>query len=80
MDLGAGTATVHVAVVDVVGATPTSCVDLLQIRPLPAGAAWKVLDLLIESALEGAGLHPDLPRGWSIKRKLAHAKALVGFP
>ncbi|KXS54490.1 MAG: Uncharacterized protein AWU57_1114 [Marinobacter sp. T13-3] len=37
--------------------------------PLVFGAAWKVLDLLIELTLEQDGYEPDQPRGWSIKRK-----------
>jgi hypothetical protein len=30
------------------GATPESCIDLLQLRPLLFGTAWTVLDLLLE--------------------------------
>lgn len=52
IDFAADTANVAISVVDTVGATPSECVDLLAIRPLLVGAAWKILDLLFETALE----------------------------
>lgn len=42
--------------------------------PLVFGAAWKVLDLLMELALAHAGYQPDLARGWSIAEKGRLAK------
>lgn len=40
----------YISVHETIGATPDSCVELLGIRPLLFGAAWKVLDLLLEEA------------------------------
>ena len=67
---------------DIMGATPGGCVDLLGIRPLLAGTAWKVLDLLLETAFDLARLPRDAASGrwWSIDRKLRHARANVGRP
>jgi hypothetical protein len=44
---------------------------LADLRPLLFGAAWKVLDLLVELALHRAGEQPDRPNGteWTIDRK-----------
>lgn len=39
-----------------------------------------MLDLLLEAALDEAGQPPDLRRGWSIKAKIAHARARTGRP
>jgi hypothetical protein len=48
---------------------------LADLRPLLFGAAWKVLDLLIELALHGAGEQPDRGNGtdWSIGGKKTRA-------
>jgi hypothetical protein len=48
---------------------------LADLRPLLFGAAWKVLDLLVELALRGAGEQPDRQHGteWTIERKKALA-------
>ncbi|MGH3772386.1 MAG: hypothetical protein ACRDRW_13500 [Pseudonocardiaceae bacterium] len=80
VDLAANSAATAVAVHDTVGLTPSGCVDLLQIRPLLTGTAWKVLDLLLETALDLAGQSPDQKRGWTIKKKLAHAGLRTGRP
>jgi hypothetical protein len=48
---------------------------LADLRPLLFGAAWKVLDFLVELALHGAGEQPDRRNGteWSIEGKSARA-------
>jgi hypothetical protein len=48
---------------------------LSDLRPLLFGATWKVLDLLIELALHGAGEQPDHQNGteWTIKGKKTRA-------
>ncbi|WP_336269506.1 hypothetical protein [Vreelandella arctica] len=46
--------------------------------PLVFGAAWKVLDLLLELAFSRAGRKPDQERGWSIKKKCRLAKQGAG--
>src|SRR4051794_29658913 len=58
---------VNIRLTDTLGPTPKSCVDLLQIRPLLTGAAWKVVDLLVEYALDEAGYRPSRGRRWSIQ-------------
>jgi hypothetical protein len=74
----------QVGVADTFGATPERCIDLLQIRPLLFGTAWKVLDMLVEAALATAGETPDLNHGrWSIggkDGKASKARASVGRP
>lgn len=80
IDLAANTADIAISVSDTLGPTPIGCIELLRIRPLLVGAAWKVLDLLLETALSEAGMQGDTPRGWSIKRKVAHAKGTDGRP
>jgi hypothetical protein len=76
------TTTAHVQFTEVIGATPERCVDLLQIRPLLLGTAWKVLDLLLEEALAEAGEQPDQKKKsrWSIERKKALAQKGAGKP
>lgn len=56
------------------GPTPSGCIDLLRIRPLLVGAAWKVIDLLLEQALALSPFMPDQAHGWSIEKKLGHAR------
>lgn len=34
------------------GATPGRCIEMLGIRPLLFGAAWKIMDAVIETAFE----------------------------
>lgn len=53
VDLAADTVATAVAANETVGPTPAGCVDLLGIRPPLAGAAWKVLDLLLEATRPG---------------------------
>jgi len=72
---------------ETIGPTPQGCVDLLQIRPLLTGTAWKVIDLLLETALDLAGEARDRKSkfsiDWSIdgeKGKVAHARKLTGRP
>lgn len=75
-------ATTHVAigVQDSIGVTPEGCVEQLALRPLLTGAAWKVLDLLLEEALAQSGLTPDQSRGWSVQRKQQEAHKQTGKP
>lgn len=75
IDMAANTAKAAMTFNATIGPTPGGCVKLLAIRPLLVGAAWKVVDLLFEHALADVGLTPDMPRGWSIKRKVSHAAA-----
>jgi hypothetical protein len=51
------------------------------LRPLFFGAAWKVIDLLVELALAQGSFRPDQHSGtaWSIKRKCRHARAGDGL-
>ena len=46
--------------------------------PLAFGAAWKVLDLLMELALAKEGRRPDLNRGFSISEKVRLARQGAG--
>lgn len=82
LNVAANTAQVSVLVTESLGATPSSCVDLLRLRPLLVGAAWRVLDLLLEEALEAAGEVPDLRQGtrWSIHEKVSKAGSRAGRP
>jgi hypothetical protein len=54
--------------------------DALQaaLLPLVFGAAWKVIDLLLELALSREGRKPDQKRGWSISRKCRLAQQGAG--
>lgn len=53
------------------GATAEGCIDLLRLRPLLFGTAWRVLDLLIDGALEAAGVPPERKNGgWWIDTKV----------
>lgn len=66
-------ATVHVT--DTVGMSLPQAVEQLGIRPLAFGAAWKVLDLMLETAFEQAGLTPDKNRArWTITEKVKLAR------
>ncbi|MCW2501397.1 MAG: hypothetical protein JWN87_3073 [Frankiales bacterium] len=82
IDTATNTAQVSVTISETLGPTPSGCIDLLRIRPLLVGAAWKVLDLLLEEALELAGEQPDQKKGgrWSIAEKCRHAGMLTGRP
>lgn len=50
LDQATNTANHAASAVSTLGATPTKCIELLSIRPLLIGAAWKTLDLLLETA------------------------------
>ncbi len=75
IDVAADRADVAIGVTDVLGATPSSCIELLAIRPLLVGAAWKTLDLLLEEALLQGGFTPSSNRGWTIDSKAKRARA-----
>jgi hypothetical protein len=74
--------TVRTGFTEVIGATPSGCIRLLEIRPLLFGTAWKVLDLLLEAAFAAAGEQADQRRTgrWTIKQKANLAKAAIGRP
>lgn len=80
IDLAENTAQVAISVGETLGPTPMGCVELLRLRPLLVGAAWKVLDLLLETALDESGFQPDTRRGYSIETKACHAAAAEGRP
>jgi hypothetical protein len=66
--------TVHVMVGDTLGGA-----SLTEVRPLLFGAAWKVLDLLVEYAMITAGRSPDAGRDrYSISGKVGACRA--GLP
>jgi hypothetical protein len=67
-------AIVRVGVTDSTGSN-SHYVRTDDIRPLMFGAAWKILDLLIELALEEAGIPHDLQRNYSITFKSREAAA-----
>lgn len=67
---------VGVSVVESAGratSTPAS-----TLRPLLFGAAFKVLDLMLEAALEAANLTPRRPARWTIAEKIKHAQRGAG--
>ncbi|HEX9682437.1 MAG TPA: hypothetical protein VGA13_05105 [Acidimicrobiales bacterium] len=80
IDMTANTAQVAVTFGETLGPSPSGCVRLLGIRPLLVGAAWKVIDLLLEEALRLDGEMPDTRRGWSITRKVSPARAADARP
>lgn len=48
-------------------------------RPLLVGAAWKVIDLLLEFAFQQNGLQPKKKNKWTITEKQQHATASHGI-
>jgi hypothetical protein len=62
---------------ETLGMTMADAVDRLGIRPLCFGAAWKVLDLLVESAFSQAG-HQPRGRRWLISDKVSLARTGTG--
>jgi hypothetical protein len=44
------------------------------------GAAWKILDLLVESALDEAGIKANYTGRWTTSARVAHAKAASWRP
>jgi len=49
-----------------------------ELRPLLFGAAWKILDLLLELAFNRGGLQPKQTGRWTIAEKQKHARAALG--
>lgn len=80
IDLAADSADVAMSVIETLGPTPAGCIELLHLRPLLVGAAWKVVDLLPETALDEAGFQADNARRWTINSKITHATAGDGRP
>lgn len=77
----AGLATpISIGVTDAIGFTPEGCVDRLALRPLLVGAAWKVLDLLLEEALVQAGVAPDRKAEYTIESKQRRARSRWAGP
>jgi hypothetical protein len=64
---------VSVSATDSLGAAAQVPADV--VRPLVVGAAWKVLDQLIELGLEQAGVGHDRGSDYTIKLKVRHAAA-----
>jgi hypothetical protein len=60
--------------------TPERCIELLRIRPLLFGIAWKILDLFHDEAFVQAGEKPKAKRGFRIDDKRDLARNLVGHP
>lgn len=65
---------------ETLGATPSGCIELLRIRPLLVGCAWKIVDLLLETAFEEAGYRPGSGHRWIIKEKTRLAQDHAGNP
>ena len=80
VDLATNNVVVAVHASDTLGATPDKCIELLRIRPLLVGAAWKVIDLLLETALGETGMSPTGGRRWTIDEKARHAGNAAGRP
>lgn len=80
LDLGTNTSRVELFTGETLGATPASCVELLKLRPFLVGAAWKVLDMMLETSLSSAGVQPDTRRGYTIKTKVELARAPANGP
>lgn len=78
LDPAMNQAQIGIHVVETLGATASGCIEILAIRPLLMGAAWKVLDLMLEAALAADGV---LPQGrWTIAKKVSHARSGTGRP
>lgn len=75
IDLAANTAHVAMTLQETLGPTATGCVELLGIRPLLVDAAWKVLDLLFETALDQSGYPPEARRGYTVRTKVTCARS-----
>jgi hypothetical protein len=77
------TGTMHAALTfgDTLGPTPAGCIDLLGIRPLLVGTAWKIIDLLLEAALDADNQKPPNNRlRWRIDEKINTAIARTARP
>ena len=78
---GPGQTIVGIGTAGNLGATPEACIDLLQLRPLLFGTAWKVLDLLLEAALAAAGETSGRADGsWPIATKQQKAAVFTERP
>jgi hypothetical protein len=81
IDLATGGGDIVAVENEPIGLGRAGCIDLLRIRPLLVGAAWKVVDLLLEAALAvEAKKRPNRPPNWSISEKVRLAKAREGQP
>jgi len=80
LDQATGVTNHSVAATTSLGPAAESCIDLLAIRPLLTGAAWKVLDLLFEAALDEAEEIPVTGRNMSIANKSRLAAKQAGRP
>lgn len=63
---------------ETLGMTLPEAVKQLGIVPLAFGAAWKVIDLLLEHALAAAGHAPSRGVRWTILEKVQHARRGAG--
>lgn len=86
-DIGTATATYDVeknsmamatGLQETVGMTLADAVEQLGIVPLAFGAAWKVIDLLVEYAFAAAGLAPGRGTRWTITEKVRLARRASG--
>jgi hypothetical protein len=72
---------VTISMSDTFGTTPEACIDLLRLRPLLFGTAWRVLDLLLDGALLAAGEPPERKNGgWWIETKVKKARSATIRP
>ncbi len=60
---------------DNIGASPEGCVELLGIRPLLFGTAWKVLDLFMDALMEDNQVPTNGHGRYSIAAKVTRAKS-----
>lgn len=80
LDQATNTAHHAATAVSILGATPTKCIELLSIRPLLIGAAWKTLDLLLETALGLSGVLSGSSQRTTIARKQSLARQHAARP
>jgi hypothetical protein len=68
---------VHVSIglADSMGASPEGCVELLGIRPLLFGTAWKVLDLFMDSLMAANQVPTNRLGRYSIAAKVTRASS-----
>lgn len=74
IDMAKPTSVAFLSAVDHLGMDPARCIDVLGIRPLLVGTSWKIVDVLLETALDLAGIPADQANGnrWiSSKREQA---------
>jgi len=77
-DVDANQMSLHVMVHETLGMTMDQAVERLGIRPLCFGAAWKIVDLMLERALREAGLQPKHGARWTIAEKVSRARGGAG--